>query len=96
MASVHKDQSLPREMHDAPQVTKQPALASLAPRSGQDRPFTRISPLPQKIFVALMSIGLLASAILGIFIALTNRTIRRGSMIAIVARAALPLLLLLT
>lgn len=96
MASVHKDQSLPRERHGAPQATKPPASVAQVPRTGQDRPFTRISPLPLKIFVALMSIGLLASAILGIVIALTNRTMRRRSMIVLVAGAALPLLLLLT
>ncbi|MES3153285.1 hypothetical protein [Sphingomonas faeni] len=95
MASVHKDQSLPREMHDTLRTTNPSALVARAPRSGQERPFTRISPLPLKIFVALMSLGLLASAILGIVIALTNRTMRRRSMIVLVAGAVLPLLLLL-
>lgn len=96
MACVHKDQSLPRERHDALQATKPIPLIAQAPRSGQDRPFTRLAPLPLKIFVALMSLGLLASAILGIVIALTNRTMRRRSMIVLVAGAALPLVLLLT
>ena len=95
MASVHKDQSLPRERHDALQATKPSALVAQAPRSVQDQSFTRISPLPLKIFVALMSLGLLSSAILGIVIALTNRTMRRRSVIVLVAGVALPLLLLL-
>ena len=95
MASVHKDQSLPRENHTTLQAIKPSALVAQVPRSGQDRPFTLISPLPLKIFVALMSLGLLASAILGIVIALTNRTMRRRSMIVLVAGLALPLLLLL-
>lgn len=100
MASVHKDQSLPREKREAPRATKLSAVPAAA-RDGGDRPPTRSSPptqsspLPLKIFVALMSVGLLASAILGIVIALTNRTMRRTSMIVLLAGTALPLLLLL-
>lgn len=94
MASVHKDQSLPREKREAPRATK-PSAVPAAARDGGDRPPARRSPLPLKIFVALMSVGLLASAILGIVIALTNRTMRRTSVIVLVAGTALPLLLLL-
>ncbi|MES3101691.1 hypothetical protein [Sphingomonas faeni] len=111
MASVHKDQSLPREKRGGPRTltplaplagaasgpsTKMSSGSPSGPASrGEDRPFARISPLPLKIFVVLMSIGLLASAILGIVIALTNRTMRRTSVIVLVAGAVLPLLLLL-
>lgn len=95
MASVHKDQSLPREKQEMRGPGK-PSIAPVKlPRDGKDRPFERISPLALKIFVALMSVGLLASAILGIVIALTNRTMRRPSVIVLIAGAALPLLLLL-
>ncbi|MEG8042471.1 hypothetical protein QP164_06675 [Sphingomonas sp. LR59] len=111
MASVHKDQSLPRENRGGPlSLTPSAPRAGAASRPstemssgslsgparrGEDRPFAPISPLPLKIFVVLMSIGLLASAILGIVIALTNRTMRRTSVIVLVAGAVLPLLLLL-
>jgi len=95
MASVHKDQSLPREEHDAPRAVKPSVVPAASPRVVEEQPFARLSPLPLKIFVALMSVGLLASAILGIVIALTNRTMRRTSVIVLVAGAALPLLLLL-
>ncbi|RXD07430.1 hypothetical protein EQZ23_05185 [Sphingomonas sp. UV9] len=111
MANVHKDQSLPRENRGGPlSLTPSAPRAGAASgpstemssgslsgpaRRGADRPFARISPLPLKIFVVLMSIGLLASAILGIVIALTNRTMRRTSVIVLVAGAVLPLLLLL-
>ena len=94
MASVHKDQSLPRETHEAPRPAKPSTAPAKLPRDGKDRPFDRISPLPLKIFVALMSVGLLASAILGIVIALTNRTMRRTSIIILAAGTALPLVLL--
>jgi len=95
MASVHKDQSLPREKHDAPRAAKPSVVPAASPRAVENRPPARPSPLPLKIFVALMSIGLLASAMLGIIIALANRTMRRTSVIVLVAGAALPLLLLL-
>ena len=101
MARVHKDQSLPREKREAARLPKPSAAPAAAARDGGDRPPTqsspptRSSPLPLKIFVALMSVGLLASAILGIVIALTNRTMRRTSVIVLVAGTALPLLLLL-
>ena len=95
MASIHKDQSLPREQHDARRAAKPSAVPATAPRTVEDRPLARTSPLPLKIFVALMSLGLTASAILGIVIALTNRTMRRTSVIVLTAGALLPLLLLL-
>lgn len=95
MANVHKDQSLPREKRYAPSVTKPSIVPTALPRGGEDGPLVRPSPLPLKIFVALMSVGLLVSAILGIVIALTNRTARRTSVIVLVAGAVLPLLLLL-
>lgn len=95
MASVHKDQSLPRETREAPLPAKPSTAPAKLPIDGNDRRFERISPLPLKIFVALMSVGLLASAILGMVIALTNRTMRRTSVIVLLAGTALPLLLLL-
>lgn len=95
MASVHKDQSLPRATPERLPKAKPSAKPTEVRRNGGDRPFERISPLPLKVFVAVMSIGLLASAILGILIALTNRTMRRTSIVILAAGAVLPLILLL-
>ena len=98
MASVHKDQSLPRERretHETSRPAKPSAAPATPPRGGEDRPFARVSPLPLKIFVAVMAVGLLISAMLGIVIALTNRTMRRTAIIVLVAGTLLPLLLLL-
>lgn len=81
MASVHKDQSLPHTKPEPLPNAKPSAKPAEVPRKGGHRPSERISPLPLKVFVAIMSIGLLASAILGIFIALTNQTMRRTSII---------------
>jgi len=95
MASVHKDQSLPREKQEMRGLAKPSTAPAKRPRDGKDIPFEQISPLPLKIFVTLMSVGLLVSAVLGIFIALSNRTMRRTSVIVLVAGVALPLLLLM-
>ncbi|MGU3389707.1 hypothetical protein [Sphingomonas sp. M1A8_2b] len=95
MASVHKDQSLPREKQEAPRAAKSSAMPAKPSRGGEDRPFARISPLPLKIFVAVMAVGLLLSALLGIVVALTSRTMRRTAVYLLAAGTILPLLLLL-
>jgi hypothetical protein len=93
LASVHKDQSLPRaepERDHAPAPREAPKPRPLRP-SATPRP----SPLPLKIFVTILSIGLIISTVLGIAIALNNRTIRRLSVILLASGTILPLLLLL-
>jgi len=96
LAAVHKDQAL---SHGEPK-RKPPS-----PPSGQfemhheappPAPPTRmLSPLPLKIFVTGLSIGLILSTLLGITIALNNRSTRRISLILLAAGAGVPLLLLL-
>lgn len=94
MASVHKDQSLPRE-----RAASKPGAgdaAKPAAKGGQQaRPPARVSPLPLKIFVALLSIGLILSSVLGVVIALNNRSTRTVSIAMLVAGAVVPLLLLI-
>jgi hypothetical protein len=98
MASVHKDQSPPH--------AKAPRPAQPAPKEaghddhddhGPAAPLQKDkgpSPIPLKAFVLLLSLGLIASSLLGVTIALTS-PIGRGRNIAIlVAGAVLPVLLL--
>ena len=98
MASVHKDQSLPRakhETHASQRLATNSGVPGKRQPGGEDRPSTRPSPLPLKIFVAMMAVGLLLSALLGIVIAFTSRTMRRPAVIVLAAGTILPLLLLL-
>lgn len=93
LASVHKDQGPPREQR--PEKPKAPDEAAAkpraeAPRSGPKRP----SPLPLKVFVVLLSIALALSTIMGIVIALANRSMRRVSIVLLVLGAVVPIVLL--
>jgi hypothetical protein len=90
VASVHKNQTTPRPRPPRPEP---PAGARKpdAPRGGERRPST----LPLKIFVAVMAFGLTASALLGIAIALSVRSLRRGSLVMLALGTVLPLILLL-
>ena len=97
LAAIHKDQSPPRAT---------PADAAIAPdhHAGDHEdaapghaavPATpRPSPLPLKIFVVMMAIGLALTSLLGTTIALTNRQTRRGAIGMLAAGAVLPCLLL--
>lgn len=94
MASVHKDQQQPRDQprrRPAPPPGAQ-AAPHHAPPSASPRLF---SPLPLKIFVTALSIGLILSTLLGITIALNNPLTRRISIILLIAGTIVPLLLLL-
>ena len=92
MASVHKDQHLLRPM---PERSAQPPIA----RQGGDhrppnRPEKGPSPIPMKAFVLLLSLGLAFSSLLGATIALTNRTVRRPSIVALSLGTVVPVILL--
>jgi hypothetical protein len=97
MASVHKDSRLPKpavvHVDDHEHEGDKPAAPRARPaQKPQTRaPFT----LPMKIFAALMSIGLMLSALLGVLIALNSRATRRMSAAMLAAGSVLPLLLLL-
>ncbi|MBB4153350.1 hypothetical protein GGQ80_001252 [Sphingomonas jinjuensis] len=93
MASVHKDSSLPRD-RGAERPKKRPMAES--PRQGAAaRPAKPASSrLPMQIFVALLSIGLIVSALLGAIIAINSKTTRRASVIMLVAGTIVPLALM--
>ncbi len=102
IAAVHKDQGPPREKRVAAKpamaVTAAPAAVDhdhdAAARVREPAPAKRPSPLPLKIFVVLMSIGLIISTLLGVTIALNNRTTRRVSIMMLIAGTVLPCVLL--
>jgi len=102
LASVHKDQGPPHK-----KAAAAPAKAAAAPAVHDDHDdhatddhhdgapaAKRPSPLPLKIFILLMAIGLSLSSLLGITIALTNRATRRVSVMMLLAGAVLPCVLL--
>lgn len=102
IASVHKDQAVPRA--ESPRPAKMmSARSSQAPepsaeqdeRKGHLQAPERRSTLPLKIFVLLLSIALTLSSITGVVIALNNRGTRRTSVAMLAAGTLLPLLLLL-
>lgn len=91
MASIHKDQARPRL---APVEVKKPSDAEKASQPAQKSGTESLATLPLKIFVILLAIGLIASALLGVVIALNNRATRLVSAVLLAAGAVVPLLLL--
>ena len=96
MASVHKDSSTPKD-RAGERKEERPAVAKIE----RPNPIAKIpsagsgtSKLPMQIFVALLSIGLIVSSLLGAMIALNNKTTRRMSILMLSAGTALPLLLM--
>ena len=90
IASVHTDQKVPRA---AP--PKAEAATAAKPEAAKTPAKPRAATFPLKVFVGIMSIGLMLSAALGIVIALTNRAMRRMSVFMLAAGSLLPLALLL-
>ncbi|MDB5707946.1 MAG: hypothetical protein JWL96_16 [Sphingomonas bacterium] len=108
VAAVHKDQAPPHENpvgpkpaaaadhHDGDDADHHDAdhHDDAAPAAEAPQPAKGPSPLPLKIFVVLMAIGLITSTLLGVTIALNNRATRRVSILMLVAGAVLPCVLL--
>ncbi|MES2443770.1 MAG: hypothetical protein V4574_13140 [Pseudomonadota bacterium] len=90
MASVHKDSRLPRAKPPRAEDHK-PAAPKAAPRPAGKAAFT----LPMKVFVALLSAGLILSTLLGIVIALNNAAMRKVSILMLAAGTVVPLALLM-
>ena len=92
MASIHKDQVLPRPER------RQPSAGS--PREGSAAGATHPSPHPNqslsalKVLVLMMALGLIASALLGVMIALINRKTRRTAVAVLACGALVPVLML--
>ncbi len=93
LADVHKDQAIHKpQPQDKAQEAGPPRVADPAKDAARATRKNAASPL--KVFVGLMGIGLIISTLLGVFIALNNRAMRRVSIVMLVAGTALPLLLL--
>ena len=91
LASVHKDQGPPREAKAKPAgETPKPPM----PKPAGDAAAKRPNPLPLKIFVVLMAIGLLLSTITGLTVALANPRTRRTYLAILIAGAVVPCVLL--
>ena len=92
IAAIHKDQAPPHERSKraAPKDDHDHEHAD-APKGGAPK---GPNPLPLKIFVTLMSFGLIGSILLGLTVALTNRATQRISLILLVVGTVLPCVLL--
>jgi hypothetical protein len=104
LASVHKDQALPRPPRAAgPEAGAPPAEKAKAPAAGADAKGPAQKGPERKgpgrrqglmLFVGLFGLALFASTLLGIAIALANAATRRGNLVVLAAGVAVPLLLL--
>ncbi|WP_010216982.1 hypothetical protein [Sphingomonas sp. PAMC 26621] len=94
LASVHKDQGPPRAPRAERPKAAGPAVASEKPERRPASDAKRPSPLPLKIFVALLSIALAASTVLGVMIALSIKSGRRVSLTLLALGTVVPIMLL--
>ncbi len=92
IAAIHKKQDLPKPRKAKPQAS---ATASTAAKPGTSGRAQTHSPWPLKVFVGFMSIGLMLSTLLGITIAVTNRTSSRRSLALLAAGTVVPVLMLI-
>jgi hypothetical protein len=89
IAQIHKKQDLPKPRKPRPDVKRAPGGDGPPPAAPTHSPF------PLKVFTGLMSIGLMLSTLLGLWIALSMRSSRRITMAMLVIGTALPVALLL-
>ena len=98
MASVHKDQTLPRARAEhaasAADSHEHEHAVPDKPEESHAKPQPGPSPWPLKIFVLCLALGLGTSALLGVTIALKNKATRQPSLILLAAGAVLPIVLL--
>ena len=97
MASVHKDSSMPRDQTAQHKEEAPAAKPAERARPAMTAPLTAParSRLPMQIFVALLSVGLIVSSLLGTVIALNNKMTRQMSILMLGFGAMLPLALML-
>ena len=97
IASLHKDQVLPQPKADEPAHPEHAADHAGAPPEAahaEHAPVKRASPLPLKVFVLCLAVGLIGSTGVGVYIGLSNRLARRSSLIALAAGIVLPIVLI--
>jgi hypothetical protein len=97
-AEIHKDQRLP-------QLTEEQVADAAKPEEGEEQPVStpsteppspkRKPSLPLKLFVLFMSVGLMLSSFLGIYMAFKYNRDRRIIWSLLIAGTALPMALLL-
>jgi len=100
LASVHKDQQLPSPKRPPPikaepkpgakpkeGAAKQGAQEGPPPQSGP-------SPLPLKVFTLLLSIGLISTTLVGLYLALSNKALRKIAAVVLAAGLLAPAVLL--
>jgi hypothetical protein len=101
LASVHKDQALPRPAAAGPEAgpppapkakAADPAASAGAAKAGEHKGPGRRQGL--MLFVGLFGLALFLSTLLGIAIALANAANRRTNLLVLAAGVAVPLLLL--
>jgi hypothetical protein len=90
LATVHKDQHLPEVGPQLPTAVRATPAAP-APRVTHEE--TK-SPLPLKLFVLALAIGLCATSLVGVTIALSDARSRRQTALLLVLGTLAPLLLL--
>ena len=89
IASIHKDQALPKPRPAEP--ARKPAAA--APHAGGDHDHDAFTPL--KIFAMLVAIGLFTTTLIGLTIALGTRNLRRQALMALGLGVVVPVVLLI-
>ena len=98
LASVHKDQHLPYPKPPAAtQEEGAPGKGAHGPEAHKApaaHPQKHRSALPLKIFVLAVAIGLIATALIGLYIGLSNRVTRRNTVIMMALGTLLPIALL--
>jgi hypothetical protein len=96
ISSLHKDQRLPKPHKDAQPVAPAKQITEAAPQPTHDADSAEPhSSLLLKCFVLLLAIGLMASAVLGIYMALQSRNNRKTTCFMLVVGILVPVALLL-
>ncbi|MDF7777674.1 hypothetical protein P1X14_20635 [Sphingomonas sp. AOB5] len=90
VAAFHMDQAPPKPKPAPKAAPAAPKASAPAPA-----PAKKHYTLPLKIFVTLMAIGLILSAVTGVVIALNTRATRNASIVMLAAGTILPLTMLL-
>lgn len=92
IAAIHKKQDFPKARKPRTDAPTPPAGAR---KPEVNRPVPAHSPWPLKIFVGFMSIGLMLSTLLGIAIAVSNRSHQRLAVMLVLLGTILPIGMLL-
>ncbi|OYY90547.1 MAG: hypothetical protein B7Y45_07265 [Sphingomonas sp. 28-66-16] len=95
IAAVHKKQNFPKPRPAAAKPANAPPRAPARDKAPVAPAAAAHSPFALKVFVGLMSIGLMLSALLGIAIALNNKVTRRMSIVMLLLGTILPIALLI-